>query len=157
MYMPHVRRHEGEVHDPFARLIEDHERMRALLDMLVDSRDIMVANRELVLEEVYVELELHGELERAMFSPEGKTLAQRLHILKEAPEDHHRIVTLLSELETTDHYSDEWLVKALAFKQDIEYHMWREEHVCFPTMRISMSKYGISRLLERANGFLRQV
>ena len=120
--------------DIFARLIEDHQRHRALLERLLgthgdsDERD----ERETLFEELTYELKGHAAAEeQALYSTmlrKPQTTDETRHSVAE----HHEIEEALNDLAATDMASGAWLTKFRDFDHRYRHHIDEEEDEHFP-------------------------
>lgn len=117
--------------DIFARLIEDHEKHRALLDKLLASTGDRDA-RETLFTELTYELKGHASAEeQALYSTmlrKPATTDETRHSVAE----HHEIEEALNDLAATDMSSGGWLTKFKGFDAQYRHHIDEEEQEHFP-------------------------
>jgi len=117
--------------DIFARLIEDHNRHRELLDQIAET-DGGSKRRKTLLEELTKEVKGHAAAEeQALYSTmmrKPPTTAETRHSVAE----HHELEEALNDLAATDLDSDEWTTKLHDFDHDYRHHIDEEEEEHFP-------------------------
>jgi hypothetical protein len=117
--------------DIFARLIEDHDKHRALLAKLGKTQGDTDERAEL-FEELTFELKGHAAAEeQALYSTmmrKPPTTADTRHSVAE----HHEIEEALNDLAATDMASSEWMEKFKALDHDYRHHIDEEEEEHFP-------------------------
>ncbi len=117
--------------DIFARLIEDHDKHRALLDKLGDTSGAS-DERSALFEELTYELKGHAAAEeQALYSTmlrKPPTTADTRHSVAE----HHELEEALNDLAATDMSSPGWLAKFKALDHDYRHHIDEEEDEHFP-------------------------
>jgi hemerythrin-like domain-containing protein len=115
-------------------LIEDHIKVRQLLERLVATHRATVERKDL-LAEIEDEITVHSKIEQEIFYPAYKDAVRtksdsRLYF--EALEEHHVVDLVLSEITSTDTDSEEFGAKAKVLKDLIEHHAEKEETEIFP-------------------------
>lgn len=117
--------------DIFARLKQDHDKHRKLLDRLLDTgggRD----ERQALFEELTKELKGHAAAEeQALYSTmlrKPPTTAETRHSVAE----HHEIEEMLNDLAATDMASGEWPTKLKELDHRYRHHIDEEEEEHFP-------------------------
>lgn len=117
--------------DIFARLKQDHDRHRALLDRLLATSRAS-DDRGALFETLTKELKGHAAAEeQALYSTmlrKPPTTAETRHSVAE----HHEIEEALNDLAATDIASDEWLAKFKEFDHRYRHHIDEEEDEHFP-------------------------
>ena len=121
----------NKAEDIFARLKEDHDRHRALLDRVLDTSGA-TDEREGLFEELTLELKGHAAAEeQALYSTmlrKPPTTADTRHSVAE----HHEIEEALNDLAATDMASGGWLIKFKEFDHRYRHHIDEEEDEHFP-------------------------
>lgn len=116
--------------DIFARLKEDHEQHRALLDKLAETHGESDERREL-FEEFTLEVKGHAAAEeQALYSTmlrKPKATDETRHSVAE----HHEIEEMLNDLAATDMSSSAWLAKFKQLDHDYRHHIDEEENEHF--------------------------
>lgn len=117
--------------DIFARLKDDHDRHRDLLDRLLDTQGES-EDRANMFEELTKELKSHAAAEeQALYSTmlrKPPTTADTRHSVAE----HHEIEEALNDLAATDMASGGWLTKFKEFDHRYRHHIDEEEEEHFP-------------------------
>jgi hypothetical protein len=115
----------------FARLIEDHDRHRELLDQLKGASGAQ-GQRGKLLEELTKELKGHAAAEeQALYSTmlrKPATTADTRHSVAE----HHEIEEMLNDLAASEAGSAEWTTKFEALDHRYRHHIDEEEEEHFP-------------------------
>lgn len=116
--------------DIFARLKQDHDRHRALLDKLLNAA--AGEERGALFEELTKELKGHAAAEeQALYSTmlrKPPTTSDTRHSVAE----HHEIEEALNDLAATDIAAGEWLAKLKALDHRYRHHIDEEENEHFP-------------------------
>jgi hypothetical protein len=117
--------------DIFARLKEDHDRQRELLDRL-ERTEGPSGERAALFENFTKDAKSHAAAEeQALYSTmlrKPETTSETRHSVAE----HHEIEVALNDLAATDMSSEEWLEKFRELKHDYLHHINEEEEDHFP-------------------------
>jgi len=117
--------------DIFARLIEDHDKHRALLSKLSETQGAS-EERTALFEELTYELKGHAAAEeQALYSTmmrKPPTTSDTRHSVAE----HHEIEEALNDLAATDMSSSAWMAKFKVLDHDYRHHIDEEEQEHFP-------------------------
>jgi hypothetical protein len=115
----------------FARLKQDHDKHRALLDRLMETQGES-DERKTLFEELTRELKGHASAEeQALYSTmlrKPPTTDETRHSVAE----HHEIEEALNDLAATDMASGAWLQKFKELDHDYRHHINEEEEEHFP-------------------------
>ncbi len=116
--------------DIYARIRQDHDRLRSLLDRLQDGgADPRLAD------ELKRELWAHGKVEEVVFydavAHAGKARAEALEGLNE----HHLINTLVNELNAMSGEGTAWKAKVQVLGEQVRHHIDEEEEELFEEAR----------------------
>lgn len=115
----------------FARLKQDHDRHRELLDRLLQTHGD-TEERKSLFEELTKELKAHASAEeQALYSTmmrKPPTTDETRHSVAE----HHEIEEALNDLAATDMSSSAWLQKFKDLDHDYRHHIDEEEEEHFP-------------------------
>lgn len=134
--------------DIFARLKEDHNRHRELIEKLEQTHGESEERAEL-FEQLTFELKGHAAAEeQALYSTmmrKPPTTDETRHSVAE----HHEIETSLNDLAATDMSSGAWLTKFKQLKHDYLHHIDEEEDEHFPDFE--------KQLTEEDRAHMRQV
>ena len=125
--------------DIFARLIEDHEKHRALLSKLGETHGAS-DERAALFEELTYELKGHAAAEeQALYSTmmrKPPTTGDTRHSVAE----HHEIEEALNDLAATDMSSSAWMAKFKVLDHDYRHHIDEEEQEHFPEFEEYLTK-----------------
>ncbi len=123
--------------DIYGALRADHERVRELLDAVLESReDIDQRFAELQLE--YTAHERAEE--RAFYEPLLRPTATREAVL-EGFAEHHESDLVMRELASVPNvYEEHWHAQAETLKEMVEHHIDEEEREIFPAARQAMDE-----------------
>jgi hemerythrin superfamily protein len=126
--------------DVIALLIEDHKRVRGLLEELSESTERGVKRRQTLLQTIAQELRIHTTVEEEMVYPALKRIADEQDddervLYYEAKEEHHVVDLLLPELEALDPGTPEFSAKACVLEELVGHHADEEEDEMFPLMK----------------------
>ena len=117
--------------DIFARLKEDHDDHRAILDKLADTSGDSEERKEL-FEQFTLDVKSHAAAEeQALYSTmlrKPKTTDETRHSVAE----HHELNELLNDLAATDMSSSAWMTKFKKLDHDYRHHINEEEEDHFP-------------------------
>tara|TARA_R110002072_G_scaffold86774_8_gene195827 strand:+ start:2299 stop:2790 length:492 start_codon:yes stop_codon:yes gene_type:complete len=120
--------HNDEI---FARLKQDHDKHRELLDRLLETQGDS-EERKSLFEELTKELKGHASAEeQALYSTmmrKPPTTDETRHSVAE----HHEIEEALNDLAATDMTSSAWLMKLKDLDHDYRHHIDEEEEEHFP-------------------------
>ncbi len=121
----------NKTNDIFARLKQDHDKHRSLLDqLLTDNR--ATDERERLFVELTKELKGHAAAEeQALYSTmlrKPPTTADTRHSVAE----HHEIEEMLNDLAATDMHSAQWATKLRELDHRYRHHIDEEEEEHFP-------------------------
>ena len=115
----------------FARLKEDHDRHRELLDKMADTSG-ETDERKKLLEEFTKEVKSHAAAEeQALYSTmlrKPPTTDETRHSVAE----HHELNEALNDLAATDMSSSAWMTKFKQLDHDYRHHIEEEEDDHFP-------------------------
>ena len=117
--------------DIFARLIEDHDKHRNLLEQLEQTQGASDERTQL-FEQLTIELKAHASAEeQALYSTmmrKPPTTDETRHSVSE----HHEIEEMLNDLAATDMASGAWLTKFRELAHRYTHHIDEEEDEHFP-------------------------
>ncbi|WP_374405836.1 hemerythrin domain-containing protein [Pelagerythrobacter sp.] len=115
----------------FARLKQDHDRHRSLLDRILETHGES-DERETLFTELTKELKSHAAAEeQALYSTmlrKPETTGETRHSVAE----HHEIEEALNDLAATDMATGGWLTKFKSFDHQYRHHIDEEEEDHFP-------------------------
>lgn len=116
--------------DIFARLREDHQRHRALLDRVGECEDDGGRRREL-FEEFTLEVKGHAAAEEQALYSTMMRKPQTTDEVRHSVAEHHEIEEILNDLAATDIASGEWMAKFRKLDHDYRHHIDEEENEHF--------------------------
>jgi hemerythrin-like domain-containing protein len=129
--MPIRRNNQAPPKDAIARLKADHQRVRDLFAQYEAAENVEM--KRTLADQVFRELETHAQLEENVFYPavqeetdEGPAL------VKESLSEHETVKTLIQELRSMAHDTDEFDAKFQELIQNVEHHVEEEEAEIFP-------------------------
>lgn len=146
-------------------LLEDHEKVKHLLDRLEHTSERGTKTRGKVIEEIHVELEAHTAIEEEIFYPAVRAAAndhegEEMHF--EFVEEHY----LAGEVEVPrvmdlDPSSVEFTARCSVLKELVTHHIEEEEERMFPRARELFDRDELielgARMLERKKELLREL
>lgn len=113
--------------DPFKLLKSDHEKVSELFERIeAASGQAKVA----IFKQIQNELEIHTQIEEAIFYPALRNAEETRDITLEAYEEHRVVKDLLAELAAAKP-SDKWDAKLTVLKENVEHHVDEEENEMF--------------------------
>ena len=130
-------------------LLEDHKRVKAILNQLSDSTERALKKRTELLNKLDMEITIHTRLEEEILYPVfkkagGKEQAVMYH---EAKEEHRTVDSLvLPDLKKTAPDSLEFSGRVKVVKELLEHHIEEEETEMFPQARKLLGKAVLEEL-----------
>jgi hemerythrin superfamily protein len=113
--------------DPFKLLKSDHQKVSKLFERIeTASGQAKVA----IFKQIQNELEIHTQVEEAIFYPALRNAEETRDITLEAYEEHRVVKDLLAEL-AAEKPSDKWDAKLTVLKENVEHHVDEEENDMF--------------------------
>jgi hemerythrin superfamily protein len=118
--------------DAIEMLKADHRRVRALFQRYNETDD--QAMRQGIVAELFVELELHTQLEETVFYPAfaDETNQQGQDLVAASLEDHEEIDVLVEELRGLEADQEAFAAKFQELRTKVEQHVQEEESQMFP-------------------------
>ncbi len=117
--------------DIFARLKQDHDKHRKLLDKLAETSGESEERREL-LEQFTLEVKSHAAAEeQALYSTMMRKPANTDET-RHSVAEHHELDELMNDLAATDMSSPAWMAKFKQLDHDYRHHIDEEEEDHFP-------------------------
>ncbi len=117
--------------DIFARLKEDHEQHRALLDKLADTSGESDERREL-FERFTLEVKSHAAAEEQALYSTMMRKPEATDETRHSVAEHHELEELMNDLAATDMSSPAWMAKFKQLDHDYRHHIDEEEDDHFP-------------------------
>lgn len=135
----------AETQEIFARLKEDHDTHRELLDKLMETSGNS-EERQSLFEELTKELKSHAAAEeQALYSTmlrKPPTTDETRHSVAE----HHEIDEALNDLAATDMSEGSWLTKFKEFDHQYRHHINEEEEDHFPDFEKYLDKDDVAHM-----------
>jgi Hemerythrin HHE cation binding domain len=116
-------------------LIDDHDRMKKLLNELESTTERGVKTRSELFSTIKGELTIHEIIEEEIFYPELRAHPKARDIVLEGYQEHHVVDLVMKELEETPVDDESWGAKAKVMKENVEHHMEEEEGEMFKQAR----------------------
>ena len=116
-------------------LLEDHAKMRKLLDELESTTERGLKIRAELFSTIKGELTIHEIIEEEIFYPELKAHPKAKDIVLEGYQEHHVVDLVMKELEEVPVDHESWGAKAKVMKENVEHHMEEEEGEMFKQAR----------------------
>lgn len=117
--------------DIFARLKQDHDKHRALLDKLAQTSGNSDERREL-FEEFTLEVKGHASAEEQALYSTMLRKPESTDETRHSVAEHHELEELLNDLAATDISSSAWMDKFKTLDHDYRHHIEEEEDEHFP-------------------------
>jgi hemerythrin superfamily protein len=146
--------------DAIARLKEDHQKVRKLLDQLEKSNEKSGDRRTKLLAQIEQELKVHTTIEEEIFYPAYKAAAEKkdeIKLFHEAAEEHGVVDMFLPKMHEADPGSVEFSARAKVLKDLVEHHAGEEEKEMFPKARKLMDRAELVELGDRLAARKRQL
>jgi hemerythrin-like domain-containing protein len=130
----HPIRHHNLVQpaDAIEMLKADHRRVRALFQRYAETDDQAIKQR--IVAELFVELELHTQLEETVFYPAfaDETNREGQELVEASLETHEEIDVLVEELRGLESDQEAFAAKFQELRTKVERHVQVEESQMFP-------------------------
>ncbi len=118
-----------KVKDIFQYLTDDHRKISAVLEGLVDIAHDSEEAREQMFDELDSILSLHAELEEATLYPALEEKPDMEDMISRFKGEHEEVKSLLEELRITDKDSGEWLLKLIELRESVGHYVEEEEEI----------------------------
>lgn len=142
-------------------LKQDHEHVKGLLEKLSETTERGVKTREKLFEEIFIELEVHAQIEEELLYPEFHRRAENRDDEKmffEARDEHALVRQIeLPALRDTSISSVEFAARARVVKDLVEHHVEEEESEMFPRIKQLFSQEELIELGERMKARKEQI
>ncbi|MGC4252623.1 MAG: hemerythrin domain-containing protein [Sphingobium sp.] len=116
--------------DVFGRLVEDHDRHRALLAMIEETEG-KSPDREMLFEELVKELKAHAAAEEQALWSAVLRDPETTDFARHAVAEHKEIDDMLADLAARDMASSGWLRRFAGLKEEYLHHIREEEQEQF--------------------------
>jgi hypothetical protein len=130
-------------------LMDDHDRMKKLLNELDSTTERGVKTRAELFSTIKGELTVHEIIEEEIFYPELKAHPKARDIVLEGYQEHHVVDLVMKELEECPLDDESWGAKAKVMKENVEHHMQEEEGEMFKQARAVFDQAELRDLGER--------
>jgi len=128
--------------DIYQALHDDHEKVKANLNRILDTTNRAEKTRNAILDEIKHELDLHKAFEEEVFYPsfrKAKNDKEAKEEVKDAVDEHREAEQVIEALRDMDPTTDAFVEKVQALKQMLEHHVSDEEDQIFPQARKVLS------------------
>ena len=139
----------------FALLVKDHERVKSILEELLDTPVSAANRRRDRLNTLKQELQVHEDLEERLVYPSLESRKPTHGLTLEAYQEHHVVDLLLDELESLDFQDEDWKAKLKVLQENLLHHVREEEDELFPKAEKVLSRDQLQRIerqLDQAKG-----
>ncbi len=130
----------------FQLLKEDHQKVSGIFQQLEATTERAEKTRTELFAKLREELDIHTQIEEAIFYPAIKQAAETREIVLEGFEEHHVIKMLLKELEALPVDTEQWTAKLKVLQENVEHHVEEEEGEMFQKARQVLSEEEINQL-----------
>jgi hypothetical protein len=130
----------------FQLLKEDHQKVSGIFQQIEPTTERAEKTRTEQFAQLQQELDIHAQIEEAVFYPAIKQAAETREIVLEGFEEHHVIKMLLKELESMPVDTEQWTAKVKVLKENVEHHVEEEEEEMFQKARQVLSEEEINDL-----------
>ena len=124
---------DDQPQDAIEMLKADHRKVRILFGHYQSTDEPTMKRR--IAEQVFVELEVHAQLEEMVFYPAFEAAAEEEEeeeLIEEARQEHQRVKDLIAELRGMDAHDEDFAVQFQALMENVEHHVQEEEAEIFP-------------------------
>ena len=122
---------DDQPHDAIEMLKADHRKVRTLFGQYQSTNEQTMKRR--IAEQVFVELDVHAQLEEMVFYPAFEAAAEEEEaLIAEARQEHQRVQDLIAELRGMDAHDEDFAVQFQALMENVEQHVHEEETAIFP-------------------------
>ena len=129
--MPSRQNDHEQPADAIAMLKADHQRVKDLFAQYEATTDR--AMKRTLADEVFRELDTHAQLEETVFYPTvNEETDKGPELVQESLSEHETVKTLIQELRSMAHDTDEFDAKFQALIQNVAHHVEEEEAQMFP-------------------------
>jgi len=120
--------------DAIAMLKADHQKVKALFEKYEDAGDGQTRAKQHIVEEVFMELEIHTRLEEEIFYPAFDAAAdiEGEKFIAESIEEHQVVKNLMEEMRELDPDDERYEAKFTVLMENVRHHIEEEEDEMFP-------------------------
>lgn len=130
----------------FASLIKDHERVKGILEELVESSASAKQRRKKLLDTLREELLVHEKLEEELVYPALERRKATRDLTLEGYQEHHVVDLLVEELESLDFDDKAWKAKLTVLQENLLHHLDEEESHLFPQAEQTLDDSQLRRI-----------
>lgn len=131
-----AKRHNemGQSEDAIAMLQADHQKVKALFDKFEAAADRQTKGKQHIVEEVFMELEVHTRLEEEIFYPAFDAAAEKEgdKLIAESIEEHQVVKILMEEMRELAPDDERYEAKFTVLMENVRHHIEEEEGEMFP-------------------------
>jgi len=117
--------------DIFARIRDDHDKHRTLIELVEKTKGDSRGRREL-FGKLADDVRAHADAEERIFYAELLALTEGREMAGHSVKEHREVDTLIEELLAMDYSSTGWLNRFATLAHDLRHHMDEEEKEVFP-------------------------
>ena len=130
--MPPRKREQFD--SPVEMLEADHAKVKALFDKFEAAGDRMTKAKQQIVEDVFMELEVHAQLEEEIFYPAIKAVGEKegTKLIAESMEEHQVVKTLMEDMRALDPSDEQYEAKFTVLMENVRHHIEEEEDEMFP-------------------------
>jgi hemerythrin superfamily protein len=122
--------------DALELLTADHNRVRGLFARFQAAEGENDAEAAQLAEKIFMELDVHTNIEEQLFYPAVTKLNDEIHeLVTEGLEEHHVVDSLMEEIKTLTPADEQWAAKMKVLIENVEHHAEEEEEELFPLVR----------------------
>jgi len=123
--------------DTIEMLTADHQRVKELFDRFEAANGRSSKARQKIVEEVFMELEIHTRLEEEIFYPAVDATADEEgeKLVAESVEEHHVVNILIEEMRAIGPADERYEAKFTVLMENVKHHIEEEEGTMFPMVR----------------------
>lgn len=129
------RDNEREQFDsPIEMLEADHVKVKALFEQFEAAGDRMTKAKQQIVEDAFVELEMHTQIEEEIFYPAIKALGEKegKKLIAESIEEHQVVKNLMEDMRELDPGEEQYTAKFTVLMENVRHHIEEEEDEMFP-------------------------
>jgi hemerythrin-like domain-containing protein len=126
---------KGYAMNLYEMLHQDHEKAKTLFGQLEATGNDQERRREQLFAALFLELDVHTLAEERFFYSQLKGEDQTHELTLESLDDHKQLKRMLSELDSMDKGSPEWIGRCRILRDSVERHVEMEERELFPLAR----------------------
>jgi hemerythrin superfamily protein len=125
--------------DIYTKLKDDHQSVSSLLQQMVQTTATEISKRKALLSDLKHRLTSHSKAEEATFYSVLLQHESTRGLIQKGQQEHHRVESLLHELDRMDPSDPQWSAKLQTLKGLVEHHVHEEEGPIFAQARTILS------------------